>query len=118
MATSPAAVEHADQRRGGVPEGMRLPRANGSNEGTTSVSDIAKESELLAALAKLPELARSGLTAEAGNPRGTMITYSGHVRGIWHCERGRYRYTPAGYGIATHQADTLEDAIRITLALI
>jgi hypothetical protein len=87
-------------------------------KGSTFVSDSAREAELLAALTKLPEIAKRGLTVEAGIPRGTMITYSGHMRGIWHCERGRLRYTPAGYSIATHQADTIEDAVRITLALI
>jgi hypothetical protein len=80
------------------------------------VEDV--ERELLERLRQQITFGQRGLSAEKGDPRGVMITYSGHVRGIWHWAGGRFRYTPAGYGVATHQADTIDEAVRITLAII
>jgi hypothetical protein len=85
--------------------------------GQVDVCDTSQEKALLARLQKLDQLARRGLVAEAGDVCGVVISYGGHVRGIWHFDRGRFLYTPAGYNASTHQAGTVDDAVRITLTL-
>lgn len=80
--------------------------------------DHDREGELLAALSGLDLLKGRGLSVSAGDPCGVVISYAGHARGIWHFDRGYYRYTPAGYGVPRYQAGTLDEAVSITLAII
>jgi hypothetical protein len=80
--------------------------------------EIDREQELLAALKALDLLKSRGLTVETGTPCGVVIMYSGHVRGIWHFDRGLFRYTPAGYAVPRYQAATIEEAVAITQAVV
>lgn len=82
------------------------------------MSNEGLELQLLTRLQSMDALSQRGLTAEIGDAGGVVIYYSRHARGIWHHDKARFRYTPAGYGVPTHQAETVEDAVRITLALI
>ena len=74
-----------------------------------------QEEMLLAELRTAFAADTRGFTAQSDWPSGVLILCKGHFRGIWRCSDDQYSFTPGGYGTATYQAASAEEAVHYTL---
>ena len=57
-------------------------------------------------------------TANVEATGGVVITFVGHVRGIWRHKGGTFSFTPGGYVSPTFTTPHLEEAVRHSLDVI
>ena len=80
----------------------------------TEMSAAVMEEQLLVALGTDADLSAAGCAAEAASPVGIIVRRGEHYRGAWSWKRGVYAFTPAGYSEATLNAETIDEALRVT----
>lgn len=78
------------------------------------MSAVIMEEQLLVALGTDADLTAAGCAAEAASPVGIIVRRGSHYRGAWRWDRGTYAFTPAGYGEATLNAETIDEALVVT----
>ena len=64
------------------------------------------------------EFAALGFVAELTERGGVLLARAGHVHGLWHFHDQAFHYTDSAYRAPVHRADTVDEAVMVTVGLL
>ena len=82
------------------------------------MSKRAMEAQLLVAMGSDKGLLARGCHASLMQPSGVETAREGHPIGTWHWGSGHFAFTPSSPRVQAMEADTLAEAVALTVALL